>query len=146
MDGFWLYILLQLVNCNMLCLSLVYTLIDFSTFTGITVHLKFPYSRNCDEEHLYLDIVTHTVTRLTDRGAQYASMKRPEPAQAVAYPVSNVTQVFKVYQSFEPLLPYRLVKIIDRIHAYRQTGSHALHTHMVHVYMCFIKMFKATKS
>ncbi|XP_065910163.1 dual adapter for phosphotyrosine and 3-phosphotyrosine and 3-phosphoinositide-like [Dysidea avara] len=57
--------------------------------SGITVHLKFPYSRNCDEEHLYLDIVTHTVTRLTDRGAQYASMKRPEPAQSVAFPISS---------------------------------------------------------
>ena len=48
---------------------------------------------------MYLDIVTHTVTRLTDRGpAGYASIRRlgststakEEPTQCISFPVSII--------------------------------------------------------
>ena len=116
-------------SCNWFCtivhgMSLLYEITNRSLFPiGITVHLKFPYSRNCDEEHLYLDIVTHTVTRLTDRGAQYASMKRPEPAQSVAFPVSNVT-LYELFcyttQSYSAPNNSKFIRLIafDVVHFY----------------------------
>lgn len=81
--------------------------------SGITVHLTYPYSRHCDEDHMYLDIVTHTVQRLTDRGPPgYASLKRlgsitvhDKPSECVSFPVASregyLTKVGKVRKSWK---------------------------------------------
>ena len=64
--------------------------------TGITVHLKYPYSRHCDEDHMYLDIVTHAVSKLTDRGSMSlrrlgSTAVKEEPSPCVSFPVSTIT-------------------------------------------------------
>ena len=35
-------------------------------FLGINVYLKYPYSREIDEQHLYTDIHHHAVTNMID--------------------------------------------------------------------------------